>query len=146
MLGMYFTCRYFTFPKDFSQVATFQGYFPKWQLYKCAIHHFPCHLLLSISILSICRLKSSKGVRSKDSKPRSKLENLKPVLRSPSSSKFSAWTKYIISFVFFWLLNNMRTRIRWRLFDSIVMTLIVHWTGDTALFTDSFNLILYSIN
>ena len=26
-----------TFPKDFSQVATSQGYFPKWQLSKCAI-------------------------------------------------------------------------------------------------------------
>jgi len=26
-----------TFPKAFSQVATFQGYFPNWQLPKCAI-------------------------------------------------------------------------------------------------------------
>ena len=26
-----------TFPKDFSQVAIPQGYFPKWQLPKCAI-------------------------------------------------------------------------------------------------------------
>ena len=26
-----------TFPKDFSQVATSQGYFPKWQLHKWAI-------------------------------------------------------------------------------------------------------------
>ena len=26
-----------TFPKDFPQVATSQGYFPKWQLPKCAI-------------------------------------------------------------------------------------------------------------
>ena len=25
-----------TFPKAFSQAATFQGYFPKWQLSKCA--------------------------------------------------------------------------------------------------------------
>ena len=26
-----------TFAKDFSQVATSQGYFPKWQLPKCVI-------------------------------------------------------------------------------------------------------------
>ena len=26
-----------TFPKDFPQVATSQGYFPKWQIPKCAI-------------------------------------------------------------------------------------------------------------
>ena len=35
------------FLKDFSQMATSQGYFPKWQLHKCAIsqattsHHSP---------------------------------------------------------------------------------------------------------
>ena len=32
------------FPKDFSKVSTSQGYFPKWQLPKCAISQFcPCH-------------------------------------------------------------------------------------------------------
>ena len=30
-----------TFPKAFSQAATSQGYFPKWQLAKCAISHAP---------------------------------------------------------------------------------------------------------
>ena len=36
-----------TFPKDFPQVATSRGYFPKWQLAKCAI--FPSGNFLSLS-------------------------------------------------------------------------------------------------
>jgi len=36
-----------TFPKGFSQAATSQGYFPKWQLPKCAI----CQVQISLTNL-----------------------------------------------------------------------------------------------
>ena len=39
-----------TFPKDFSQVANSQGYFPKWYLKKCAIYQVATFLRLGYAM------------------------------------------------------------------------------------------------
>ena len=41
-----------SFPKDFSQVATSQGYFPKWQLPKYAIYQ--------AAIFQVCSARSAR--------------------------------------------------------------------------------------
>ena len=66
-----------TFPQDFPQVATSQGYFPKWQLPKCAISQAATSQVCPSRSAqpSVC---SSRGARSLGHSSRSARSPLQP--------------------------------------------------------------------
>ena len=93
-----------TFPKDFSQVATSQDYFPKWQLPKCAISQAATSQVFpSPSVQpTFC---SIRGARPRSDNAFGRVPNTpQSVLDKPDFSRNRVWQK--INIVHVWHIST----------------------------------------